>query len=494
MKKLISFVGTGKYGETCYQMEGVGDRVTCYVAEALALLLEVDEVALLATTASRAAHGEALDQCFSEHGIHHRFIDYPEGRNEAELWQQFEILGHEYRGSPGDSIILDITHGFRIQPFFAGAVLSLLRATNDEQADFRILYGEYQPANPKDSPIWDITMFLDVLDWSHALGLFLQTGVASPAVALARRSEQQHRDKQRREGGKDWPRFGNIAKALDAFADDLAAVRIASLITGYEQDAKKKHKATGSAKYLLDTIAQSRQEVARKLPPLAGILDRIHHMARPLDSSTLHGPRGQKALAALARLYLDLGRLPEAAITLREGHVSSYGVEPAETEINADGFCHESRKQLDTRWSHDSVEARTIADIRNDIEHGGFTNQPKAATALKAGLARLIDEYRPTTYFITRHPGAIEWAERQGIHIDERVEHLDTAQIRPGDRVLGTLPANLAADVCARGGAYYHLSLQMPPDARGQELTADDLDRYGAKLRRFQVQAMEDTP
>ncbi len=99
-----------------------------------------------------------------------------------------------------------------------------------------------------------------------------------------------------------------------------------------------------------------------------------------------------------------------------------------------------------------------------------------------------------TTYFITRHPGAIEWAERQGIHIDERVEHLDTGQIRPGDRVLGTLPANLAAEVCARGGAYYHLSLHMPPEARGRELTADDLDRYGAKLRRFQVQAMEDTP
>lgn len=498
MKKLLSFVGTGKYSPTRYQLEGIGELHTPYVAEALASLLEVDEVTLLATDAARRVHGEGLSDRFTNRNISHRFIDFPEGRSEAELWQQFEILRRESSCDGEDTLYVDITHGFRTQPFFAGSVLSLLRATSDEQGSVRILYGEFQPAKPETSPIWDISMFLEVLDWSHALGLFLETGVAAPAVALARRNEQQLRVKQHREGGKDWPQFGGLAKALDAFANDLAAVRIAALITGYENDPKKRHSAKGSASRLMEAIERYRPELTLKLPPLAGILDRIHSMASPLNSPTLHGQQGQQSLANLTRLYLELGRLPEAAITLREGHVSSFGKESSQTEINAGDFNRHNREQLDKHWSTTSKDAKTIADIRNDIEHGGFNNHPKPATVLRKDLTKLVDQYLErqlhVTYFITRHPGAIEWAERQGIHIDQRLDHLAVEQIQPGDRVLGTLPANLAAEVCARGGEYYHLALQMPAEARGRELTADDLESYGAKLQRFHIEAIKDTP
>jgi CRISPR-associated protein Csx16 len=30
-----------------------------------------------------------------------------------------------------------------------------------------------------------------------------------------------------------------------------------------------------------------------------------------------------------------------------------------------------------------------------------------------------------TTYFITRHPGAIAWAQQQGITVDRQLGHLD---------------------------------------------------------------------
>lgn len=92
-----------------------------------------------------------------------------------------------------------------------------------------------------------------------------------------------------------------------------------------------------------------------------------------------------------------------------------------------------------------------------------------------------------TTYFISRHPGAIAWAARQNLHVDRQLSHLDVANIQPGDTVIGSLPVNLAAQVCAAGADYWHLSLELPAELRGQELSADDLQRLGAQLERFVV-------
>ena len=97
-----------------------------------------------------------------------------------------------------------------------------------------------------------------------------------------------------------------------------------------------------------------------------------------------------------------------------------------------------------------------------------------------------------TTWFVTRHPGAIEWATRRGLPIHRQVHHLDPETIRPGDVVIGTLPLNLAAQVCARGGRFYTLSLDLPPQTRGRELSADDLERYGARLEEYRIQAVAD--
>lgn len=92
-----------------------------------------------------------------------------------------------------------------------------------------------------------------------------------------------------------------------------------------------------------------------------------------------------------------------------------------------------------------------------------------------------------TTYFITRHPGARDWALQTGIAVDAVLDHLEVEDIQPGDRVIGTLPVNLAASVCERGGRYLHLTLELPPEARGIELSAEDMRRYGARVEEFAV-------
>jgi len=95
---------------------------------------------------------------------------------------------------------------------------------------------------------------------------------------------------------------------------------------------------------------------------------------------------------------------------------------------------------------------------------------------------------------VTRHAGAREWLARQGIRVDHLTSHLEVDRIRPGDTVIGTLPVHLAAEVCRRGGRYLHLVLDLPPEARGKELSADHMCTFGARLTEYHVSAKEDSP
>jgi CRISPR-associated protein Csx16 len=100
-----------------------------------------------------------------------------------------------------------------------------------------------------------------------------------------------------------------------------------------------------------------------------------------------------------------------------------------------------------------------------------------------------------TTYFVTRHPGAVEWARESGMAIDRQLAHLDIAEVKAGDCVIGTLPVHLAAEVCALGARYFHRALETPPEWRGRELSAEDLRRFGARTVEYRVvEARWETP
>ncbi len=95
-----------------------------------------------------------------------------------------------------------------------------------------------------------------------------------------------------------------------------------------------------------------------------------------------------------------------------------------------------------------------------------------------------------TTYFVSRHPGAFEWADAEGIAVDRVIDHLDPAIIEPGDMLIGSLPVNLAAAVCERGAQYLHLSLDLPVTLRGRELSAQQMRDCRARIERYLVRRM----
>ena len=95
-----------------------------------------------------------------------------------------------------------------------------------------------------------------------------------------------------------------------------------------------------------------------------------------------------------------------------------------------------------------------------------------------------------STWFVSRHPGAIEWAKCQQLPITHWVEHLDPAQIAEKDTVIGTLPVHLAAQVCERGGVFYFLAMELPHALRGQELSVSQMLSAKCKLQQYFVKAV----
>ncbi|WP_314869963.1 CRISPR-associated protein Csx16 [Aggregatibacter kilianii] len=95
-----------------------------------------------------------------------------------------------------------------------------------------------------------------------------------------------------------------------------------------------------------------------------------------------------------------------------------------------------------------------------------------------------------TTWFISRHPGAIEWVKQQNIQINRFESHLDTSLVQADDVVIGTLPIHLAAEVCQKGAKFYFLSINVAPEQRGTELTCKQLTEQQCLIQPFMVEKL----
>jgi CRISPR-associated protein Csx16 len=497
--RLIGFLGTGDYVPTRYYRPGLNEEgvTTPYGTFALARMLQPREVFIACTAAAADRHAARISEEFASAGLTApAIVTLHDGKTPAELWENFSRLKALIAQTEARRIVFDITHGFRSQPFFAGAVLSFVRAIGGTPAETEVVYAAYDARTADNrTPIWNLTPFAELVDWTHAIRQLLDTG---DARAVARRAEYLGRSlsKQWADAGRpgQQPRLREFSQALADFSDALVTVRIGDLLLA-------KDRLPSASKRLADIAAIIREELAVNAPPLAEALAGIEAMARPLilEQDHLAGTEGKRVSAALARLYWRLGRYAEAGIALREGWVNLCADRQA-CRPGFDDYEERSRAQAERNWTGESRHHLTITRVRNDLEHGGFRKRPEPAAAIQKQLERLIAEFeraesfasRPvspaTTWFVSRHPGAREWAARKGLHVDRQITHLEIDEVKPGDTVIGTLPVNLAADVCARGARYLNLSLDLPESARGRELAADELERFGARLESFVVE------
>lgn len=378
--RLISFLGTTDYGETTYKLNDQSCR-TRYVVHALGTFERPDKIRLIATSEAWSKHGTAVSDLLTSNGIPRPDrIAVPTGGTAPELWQMFAGIVDAIR-EDDQPVLLDITNGLRMQPFFAAACVQYVQAVLQTPPAIRVVYAEYRKDEPT-SPVWELTPFLDVLSWSRSLMIFLQTGqpdaVVDPTEQLAR-----DLNKKWAASGKQGtpPQLRRLSSALKQFGDDLTTIRTGALLLGEQ----------GSARQLAAAINQTRAEVEYQLPALALVLDHVTEMVAPLrGDARLSTPAGQRVLLALARLYQKMGRYSEAISILREGWIT-LGAPPTADHPGTAEFDNSAREKLDKEWSRrGGADPDPVSEIRNDIQHAGFKKQPHDKRWFKEQLDRLL--------------------------------------------------------------------------------------------------------
>lgn len=93
------------------------------------------------------------------------------------------------------------------------------------------------------------------------------------------------------------------------------------------------------------------------------------------------------------------------------------------------------------------------------------------------------EKIKVETIIVTRHAGTIEWLKSHGIE-GEVISHVsDPVQI-VGKRVYGTLPLHLAA----QAAEVVTIDMpRLPADRRGQDLTPEEMDRFGARMNVYEI-------
>lgn len=388
--RLVTFLGKpkeGRYQRTVYAYQ---DRTfeTEFVAEALSSFLDPEEALVLATEEAWShCHGEELSQRLTQRGVcdvRHETI--PDGRNDTELWQQFVVLKEALRAG-GQPVALDITHGFRSQPFFAAGAVSFVNLVDASRPDIRVYYGAFEAKEDDRTPVWDLTPFAELVLWSSDLMLFLRTGRAAGVAETTERLGRSLRKTWAISGKSGTPPpLVELGRALARFGSDLETVRTGSLLL----DTRG---TRSSSSALLLELNRAESGVERAAPPLADVIARIRTMVQPLiTTARLSSAEGIGALKALAHLYLEMGHYAEAAATMREAWVNQYACTKADCPGQS-GFSTEHREAAEKAWFEaNGDQCREVAQVRNDLEHGGYNADPMPPETIKRRLLDLIGE------------------------------------------------------------------------------------------------------
>lgn len=373
---ILSFLGTGNYQPTHYHYTHNDESKSCetpFFIVALQNFFPTYQPKVVMTSEAKAKHGDTLSSLLSCESI-----AIPSGKNETELWQMFENLAEAIPHNA--QLIVDVTHGFRSQPMLALAACIYLQTVKQVKVE-KILYGAFEATDAAGrTPVFELTPFLELINWSQAAEQLLNYSNALPMRDLLTRIQTKTYLQDDDYKAKRLSTTGNY---LGQFTDALALNR--------------PHEVISSASHTLKQLEQVHDDLAalERTKPFALILEEIKRDVAQyqLSNNELFSPAGFEVQAKMLQRYLDSEQYTQALTLAREAIISKLCAAQ-----NMDAQNTNKRKKSEdilnsmAKLMHNgklmTLEAQTkeviqlwdsIRNLRNDINHAGMRQNPISA-------------------------------------------------------------------------------------------------------------------
>lgn len=242
-------------------------------------------------------------------------VPIPIGRTTNEMWQIFDkILDHV---DEGDSVIFDITHGLRSTPFLMFLFAAFLKFSRNVTIQ-AVYYGALELGNPRQNipaPVFDLSEFVDMLDWITAADRFITAGDGAsltkllreqmpPGFQLEKDSKAQKINKSLRAASKS---IENMSKAL-LMARPFEAMQFGAQVIS-----------------VLQTTRQTVSDTARPFEAIVGKVESSYGqfaLADPLDPAFTRTNLTHQL--AMAGWYLSHQQAVQATLLMREWLISAF--------------------------------------------------------------------------------------------------------------------------------------------------------------------------
>ena len=413
-KAFISFLGTNDYLNCRYELNEISGDVVKYVQEDIISRFcrewsKEDEIRLFTTDEAKKNNWDdnghmdfKTKQIIPNSGLGKRLgkleispevkrYDIPIGNSEEEIWQIFQAVYDTLK--EGEEIIFDITHGFRSIPMLFMVLIGYARLLKGISVK-GIYYGAFEtlgfrnevekiPEDERIAPIFDLTSFEQLIEWTEATQSFIKNGRAGEFAALAKKQLSPVL-KNTRGQDKVASSLNTIVKEMDKITRKLLVNRGAEIIQYDYEGLKKELSLLQNDDIFIRPLAPLMSVVEEKIDTF--IKDDVNNGFKAVDWCVEHGLY-QQAITMLqenmitfilAGEGLDWGveknrHAASEAIILTSNKSLSLDEKDPDAELIASLM----KNHIIIEFSSDLEPLRPI---RNDINHGGFlTEQNKKA-------------------------------------------------------------------------------------------------------------------
>jgi CRISPR-associated Csx2 family protein len=431
-RKLFSFLGTGKY-EPCYYYLTVGNKkindnnYRCYIQESLTNLLpkidkQLDEIVIFITDEAWEANWiknnndkyvlpglkDTLEKYKGEYTV--TSVKIPSGESEQELWQIFDRMFDQI--NPKDEIILDITHSFRSIPIIGTIILNYAKFVKGCDIG-GIYYGAVEalcppwelknmPIEDRYCPVFNLTSFVELLDWTVGIDKFVSTGDVRQVASLI----DIERKRFGRLGEYDKANFfKHLKTSIYSYTNSIATCR-----------GKELSKRALDLKSKLEEITDSPELVHIK--PIKPLLEK---MSTELKTYTNNEHNN---MLKVVKWCCEHNLIQQGITILQEGVVTflceRYGLNPNDEDREIINQAAAIKKLSDMnsektpleRWGKEARQNEhlvnqllddeyfnkaakflgSMVDTRNDINHGGWRKAPFKPETIEKNLEKFLEE------------------------------------------------------------------------------------------------------